>query len=464
MKKAPDISRAERPELLKNLEIVDLSPDGRGVGFSEKTAGTRGKAVFVSGALPGETVNCEVIRRKDSYLEAAAPKILSRAFRPEPVCENAGRCGGCPLGRAPCDLQLDWKEKIIRDAFARVGGFAKERFNAVWRGLRPAPRNVGYRDKMTFAFSGDQVPGLRERSSRRITPIDDCPMLPGCGEILALCREAIKAANPKPGFWRFLTLRKTSSGTWLLLFVTGPATKGETKKADEVCRKILRNPNVYAVAREERKNDDGVHRGQRRVFCENFAGRPDAAFTAPLGGREFKLDVASFFQVNPAAAEELAKIILAADDGGAGLLDLYCGVGAPGLLLAPRYDYALGVELDPASVKYCAENAGSLPYRCVAANAGDPPDLPEIKNKRWTTVLLDPPRGGTTRETAERIIALAPEKIIYVSCNPVTLARDAKILAPAYTPVSLEAVDMFPQTPGAECVCVFTKKPPAPPL
>lgn len=444
-------------DVIDALEIVDLSPDGRGVGFINSGPNSRGKAVFVVGALPGQTVACRLLRQKETFAEARAIRALNQDWTPETVCENP--CGGCPLRPMPYARQLFWKEKIIRDAFARLGGVSREKFDSVWQGLSPSPRTTNFRNKITFACGsyGEPFAGLREAASHKIVPVKNCQLMSGAGELLAKIKEIIRNSPLDANVWRFIALRAlhSSPGRLVLLTVRPGANR---RILAETCRNILKIPDVYAAVAEERKTDDLQARGQRRVFCENYLGEKDASFTMPLGGKEFALDAASFFQVNDESAERLASLILEADNGGESLLDLYGGVGAPGLLLAPRYKRGLGIERDPESVRFYKKNASVRDHwNCLTGDVAKIIDREEIRSRRWSTVLLDPPRAGVGKEVLNKVQKLAPERLIYVSCNPVTLARDIKIIGASHKLTRLEAVDMFPHAAGAECLATLEK-------
>lgn len=506
-----------------DLVLDGLSHDGRGIGRlrdPERPHG-RGLTVFVAGALPGQTVRCRVIARKPRFLEATLLEVLHPA--PDavpPLCPHAGggpapcpasgaasrtaACGGCALQPMPYARQLEWKARLARDALMRIGGLEAGDLERAWEGLRPSPDLVGFRNRMTFAFgasaTGGLVLGQRSRGGAEVAETPACALLPAGGrELLAEARAAAAQSGltawraPERrrrnvpgarGFWRFLMLRQgrlpgEEHPCWWVLCLTSPGNRRERAIVRALGERLLAMGapcRLGGFIHEERAQPDALAAGERRVLCLDATGAatPEAAtLHLPLGGRNFALDAASFFQVNTGGAQLLARAVtdMASTAAGRGLLDVYCGVGAPGQLLAARFDSVLGLENDDRAVAMArrnAERAGLEGCRYEAGDAGALLDRLASAHPRsgaagghaappWDMALVDPPRGGLAPLALDALLRLAPEHLLYVSCNPATLARDAALLRTRYHLERLTAVDLFPHTPHLECCALWRR-------
>lgn len=444
------------------LEISSLSHDGRGIAFLPGKESGRGKAVFIAGALPGQKVLCAPRADHGSWREDELLKILdSGGNQSPPLCASAHECGGCPLQSMPYGDQLLWKEKIIKDAMSRIGGLSRESLDAAWRGMKASPELTAFRNKIELAFGEDAegrpYPGMRKRGSHEVIPVSQCALVDEkANEIIRSFASLLRKRSWPRGFWRFLILRqdqdKEGRKRWRIIAISEPSSKETRAQVRELAEELLRErPNLFSFIYETRRDSAKIARGEKRIF--SLGG--DGTLSMPLGGKDFKIDAASFFQVNARASEELARLVREADAGCANktaLLDLYCGAGAPGLLLAPAYGRYMGLELDPRAIDQARLNAAGLPH--CSFQAGDAArliaGLPAGFKKSVSTVLADPPRSGLDKKVADEILKIAPENIIMVSCNPATLARDARLLSGAYELRSLAGADLFPHTPHAE--------------
>lgn len=361
--------------------------------------------------------------------------------------------------------------------------------------------------------------GLRQRGGLAVASVPGCRLLPP--ETLAIVSSAEELArelsagdphltahspSPRParkgrghpprragtrGFWRFLTLRLglaphgdltprqalDSPQAWQAwaICLTSPGDARQRRLVRTLGERLLaRHPQLAAFIHEERTRDDALAQGERRIFCLDAAGRQgeeSGLLRLPLGDEWFTLDAASFFQVNTDAAQLLAREVreqlLPALNGrgggpsaGARLLDLYCGVGAPGLLVARHAAETCGLEYDARAVRLARRNAAALGCRGVwqAGDAGklltERADAPGS----FDAALVDPPRAGMDAAVRERLLHLRPPHILLVSCNPATLARDAACLAQDYEPLAIRPVDLFPHTPHLESVSLWRRR------
>lgn len=298
------------------------------------------------------------------------------------------------------------------------------------------------------------------------------------------------------GFWRFFVLRRGLAADmrtprWWALCITSPGDAPQRAAVRQIGRELLASfPQLAAFIHEERATADAFAFGEKRVQTLDDTGRenPSAArLFLPLNGMNFTLDAASFFQVNTGGAQVLAQAaqrLLASDSPKEtgqdtqprALLDLYCGVGAPGLLLARSYSALLGLEQDSRAVKLAAINARDNDIKHCRYEAGDAVHrlehlAPLEPASRWQAAgfdepdciplaadaLADPPRAGLSPRALDALMRIAPERILYISCNPATLARDAAQLRNRYSLERLEAVDLFPHTPHLECLSLWRR-------
>ncbi len=499
------------------VTVDSLAHDGRGIArvtadarttaglADERSAlangdGGRGAVVFVTGALPGQLVRARIVQRKARLLEADLLDVLRPA--PDavpPLCPHQSVCGGCPLQIMPYPAQLRWKETLALEALNRIGRLDRTLLNAVWEAPHPSPDRAAFRNKMEFAFGPDAdgglVLGLRRRGRAGVVAVPGCVLPPaGARDILETARSAADEsglppyAAPAPrrgggrnkgrdaagrGFWRFLILRRGQKDNdptprWWVLCVTSPGGAAGRTAARALGERLLqRFPDLAAFIHEERQSPDALAAGERRVLCLNGQGQEDAdaaLLHLPLGGRLFGLDAASFFQVNTGAAQSLARLAPEMLNGGraengSALLDLYCGVGAPGQLLAPAFERLLGLEYDRRAVALARRNAERVGLAHCRYEAGDAAALLGRKlrdrSAAWDTVLADPPRAGLAPRVLDSLLSLRPRRILYISCNPATLARDAHALQTRYALERLAGVDLFPHSPHLECLSLW---------
>ncbi|MGE9984254.1 class I SAM-dependent RNA methyltransferase [Desulfovibrio sp. SGI.169] len=487
------------------VTVSGLAHDGRGIArMTENGDSGRGAVLFVAGALPGQTVRARIVRRKARLLEADLLDVLRQA--PDavpPLCPHQSVCGGCPLQIMPYSAQLRWKESLALEALHRIGRLDRALLNMAWEAPQPSPTRTAFRNKMEFAFGpgadGGMALGLRRRGGAGVVAVPGCVLPPaGARDILEAVRDMAEESGLPPyvapaprrdtgrdtgrgagadaashGFWRFLILRHGRKGDdpaprWWALCVTsagGAAGRAAARALGE--RLLQRFPAVAAFIHEERQRPDALAAGERRVLCLDEQGREDAEaalLRLPLGGRLFGLDAASFFQVNTAAAQELARLVTEALGSdcvkkSSSLLDLYCGVGAPGQLQAPAFERLLGLEHDRRAVALARRNAERAGLNHCRYEAGDAAALLERPRRdraaAWDTALADPPRAGLTPRVLTSLLKLRPRRILYISCNPATLGRDAQTLQEHYRLERLTGVDLFPHTPHLECLSLW---------
>ena len=448
------------PQLIK---IHGLGSSGEGVGKID------GLAVFVEGALPGEEVLAEVEVRKKNYAVARLVEVVKPSSeRVEPFCPLYEHCGGCQLQHMSYAAQLKWKRQQVVDAVERIGKLeGVEVFNTL--GMENPLR---YRNKMQFPVgTGDKGLGTRKliigcyaRGSHKIIDAPACPIQNlGNDKILAAVRTVAEKFRLQPydedthkGFLRHVMGRVGSNGELMIVLVT--AAKSFPNEKNFVRALLKELPNVTSIQQNVQTFRNNVILGRdTRVLY----GKP--TIHDAIGGLKFNISARSFFQVNTAQAEVLYKTALdfANLRGNETIIDAYCGTGTISLFMARRARKVIGVEVVSSAVTDAIRNARENHIRNAEFTVGDAVKvLPRLRDAGTyaEVVVVDPPRAGCDKKVLETFAAMTPEKIIYVSCNPATLARDLKILEElGYRAKKIQPVDMFPFTSHVEAVAQIFK-------
>ncbi|MDR2514390.1 MAG: 23S rRNA (uracil(1939)-C(5))-methyltransferase RlmD [Christensenellaceae bacterium] len=440
----------------------------RAADFGRGVAHADGQTVFVAGALPGEELRCAFERAKGKVAFARAVEPLSPSpLREKPPCPLFLRCGGCDMQHMGYETELAQKQQVVSDALTRIGGFAAGEFELL--PILGAKQPLHYRNKAVFPVggrSGRAEIGFFQRQSHDIVPAEGCLLLPesmgaAAKAFLAWMNEfAIPPADASggEGLVRHLMLRQNRAGRTLAVPVL---LRGELPRARELSAALQSalGERFAGLCVNINPGPEGEILGER---CETLFG--EAALQEELLGLRFEISPLSFFQVNPAQAELLygKALEFAGLRGGETAVDAYCGAGGIALLMARRAKEVLGIESLGAAVRNAAENARRngiqnarfLQGRCEVL-------LPKLFREGAPDLLtLDPPRKGCDPELLSAILAAAPRRIVYVSCNPATLARDLKTLCAAgrYALLRAQAIDMFPRTGHVECVALLERR------
>ena len=477
------------------LDIESLSHDGRGIArlpmISGSNASGRGLAVFVHGALPGQRVVCRILRRSPRLMEAVRERLLaSSPDIGQALCPHQTDCGGCPLQPMDYAAQLRWKKRLVLEALVRIGRLDRGELDSMLPLPFPSPRLTCFRNKMTFAFgqmaSGDIVLGLRRPFSAEILPTPGCVLMPPVAQDMVAVAQASAARSGLPpllirhgrrsspeggGFWRFLTLRRGNGFDgqehWWAICLTSPASTTERAAVRKMGESLLAAfPKLAAFAHEERNRRDWISQGENSVCCMKNAAYEEHSGTRmqlPLGGRTFACDIRSFFQVNTEAAQTLASLacsmLYACAGKNSQLIDLYCGVGAPGQLAAHAFSRLTGVECDGLAASMASVNAQEAGLSHCRYLTGDAESyLDGLISEGDYVILADPPRSGLALPMTEKLLGLQPRGLVYISCNATTLARDAARLSDSYRLACIACVDIFPHTPHAECCTLWLRR------
>ena len=452
MKATPPVQKNDVLE----LPIHGLTADGRGVGRMG------GYAIFVQGALPGETVRCHVIKANRGYGVAKLLQVLiSSPDRQEPACLAYARCGGCALQHMAYDAQLRAKQAQIQDALQRLGGFDGLKVQPVLGMDEP----WHYRNKGSFpAGTGpDGVAiGFFAPHSHRLVPLEDCAIQDPRVMAAALAiRDWARQWNipsydeaTGQGTLRHAMARASDAGVLAVVVTAGPLPHQDAL-VDLLRQRV---PRLTGVVHNRNDADSNVILGPSYVTLWGEARLP-----VTICGLDFSVSAASFLQVNPTQTQRLYETVLSmlGLQGNETVLDVYCGIGTISLLLARHAKKVIGIESVQPAVEDAAMNAKAngiknAEFLCGLAEAL----LPQLVEQGLhpDAVVIDPPRKGCEPVALQAILASGVSRLIYVSCDPATLARDCKILAQGgLYPRQVQPVDMFPHTGHVETVVLLSK-------
>ncbi len=438
------------------LRVHDLNHDGDGVARAED-----GRVFFVPGALIGDQVRARVASLKKRYAIAEMIELEAPASgRIEPPCPVAKTCGGCAVQAWDYSEQLAWKERRVKEALARIGGLDAPLFPII--GMAEPFR---YRAKAQYPVrqspSGEVLAGFYRRGSHEVVPSEDCivqhPLIPPA---VAAARRLIEELGlsvyderTRKGFVRHIVARVSfSNNELMLILVTADRDFPEKQAWIEGLREAL--PNLVSAVQNVNPNATNVVMGPESIV---LWGRPSIVET--FEDVSFEISPNSFFQVNPKQALELYRVVrqFAALSGRERIWDVYCGTGSIGLFLAPQAALLRGVDVVPEAINDARRNArrNGVENRAKFETGRAEDVLPRWVSEggRADVCLLDPPRKGSDPVTLESICQARPRRIVYVSCNPSTLARDlAFVVERGYRVLGIQPVDMFPHTPHVEAV------------
>lgn len=437
------------------LDAHALAHDGRAV--CRDAAG--GRVIFVRGGLPGERLLARITHEKKRFAEAERVATLRPAPDAVPAaCPHAEACGGCPLQTMPLDRQHYWKRAMLVEALTRIGRVAEA--EALVAPIMPSPQTWGYRNKMTFAAeqgTGTLRLGLRAAASHTIVDVPGCRLMPqGVMDVVEHARQALARAHvhmhsvvARLAETPVATPAGDSRTQLVLRCITHAPDAAAREAVAAVGRDMLKSGQVTGFTHEVA--DTQIGRAPREIWrCGN------TQLIENLDGVNYAMRAGDFFQVNTGAAQLLAAEArtAAALTGGETVWDVYCGVGAPGLSLAGQAKALYGVDV--AGVGMAQKNALTLGVANCEYVKGDARQTPG----RWPrpdVVLADPPRAGLHPEVVRHILRAKPARIVYVSCNPATLARDVALFAPEYALQRVQPVDMFPHTAHVESVSLLVR-------
>jgi len=439
------------------LRIDRLAYGGSGVGRID------GYVVFVPLTAPGDLVRARVTKAKRTFAEAGLVEVVEPGpDRTDPPCPYFGPCGGCSMQHLTYEAQLRIKEQFVRESLERLAGLCEVPI----RPILPAPRPFHYRNKMEFSFHPQAVLGLHERGRfDRILGIDRC-LLPSplVSEILREVKAFVQTRRlslydnrTHQGLLRHLVVREgIRTGQVMVGIVTAP---GPFPEGPELARTLVdRHPGITSIVWVQ---SGSLSDALRVDHLEVLHGR--AFIEEELLGFRFRIGIETFFQTNPLAAEQLVQLALDLLDlkGTEVVFDLYCGVGTFALALARQAGFVWGVEVVASAVQAAWDNAARAGIGNVEFVQGEVRHvLPDLVARAGTPdlVVLDPPRSGAGGKVMRKVGRAGPRRVLYISCNPTTLAPDLKELVPfGYRVLAVQPVDLFPQTYHVEALVLLER-------
>ena len=432
--------------------------EGEITGFTSQGLGVcrlAGRAVFVPRALPGETWRVRIVKVTRTAVWGRGEALLVPSpHRTEPVCPVYGQCGGCAAMHMDYAMELDFKLGRVNDALRRIGGLdlRAER-------ILGADSQEGYRNKAIYNFAPGPVCGFYGPRSHRVTETKRCLLQPevfdrAAGALLGWMKRTGAPAYDEAtgrGLVRHLFLRKTSSHFAACIVAAGEVDRGAAAALRAACPEL-----TGVLVCVNRSPGNVVLDGPVRTLWGS-----DLVEETVCGARLI-LSPLTFFQVNTAQAEKLYALAGEyAEPAGKTVLDLYCGAGSIGLAVARDAARLIGSDVVPSAVENARANAarnGVANARYLCGDAKDVAKKLAEEGLRPDVVITDPPRKGMDEAVIQAIAAMGPEKLVYVSCDPGTLARDLKRLAElGFRPARCAAVDMFPRTYHVETVVQLSK-------
>jgi 23S rRNA (uracil1939-C5)-methyltransferase len=445
------------------LTIENLAYGGKGV------ARLGGFVVFVDGAVPGDRVAARIVRKKSDFAEAVIEEVIEPSpHRVEPPCPLFGACGGCSALHLAYEEQLNQKANQVREALARIGRQSDLQIAPI----RPSPVIHRYRNKMDFTFGtnsdGQLAIGLHRRGEYAgIVDVERCWLQPErFDRAVAVVRDFARRSSlpaysqrTHKGFWRHLILRHSvAEDRILIVLITTPGELAGLDRLVEELAAAAARPAGLVWAINDSVADVAACQEVRFQWGEQV-------LQERVGRLQFRVSPMSFFQVNTRATEGLHDCVVefAEPNSATTLLDAYCGTGSIGICCASQFARVIGIESVRESVWNARENAAlngltNCTFLCGPVNR-TVALARSFAGGRFGRVVVDPPRGGMDKRALAQLLDLRPNVMVYVSCNPATLARDVLAISEAgYEIERVQPFDLFPHTPHVEMVIKFVRK------
>ncbi|MEZ4909822.1 MAG: 23S rRNA (uracil(1939)-C(5))-methyltransferase RlmD [Saprospiraceae bacterium] len=468
------MARKKKP--YKNLQIVGIADKGKAVGKTPE-----GQVIFVEGAVPGDVVDVLILRKKKNYSEAVTTNMVTLSpFRVTPDCEHFGTCGGCKWQNLDYQEQLLHKEKTVVDAVQRLAKLPAE----IVKPIVGCDTVFRYRNKLEYSFSTkrwltseeialseEKIAGIGALGFHKAGYFDKVVDIKTChlqesltNSIRNFIRDFAYShglsyydVKAHIGFLRNIIIRNTKSGDWMVILVVGSENEKDLHPLlDAIQYQFPEIKSLYYVINP--KHNDTIFDLEHHLWY----GEPYILET--LGNVRYKIGSKSFFQTNPLQAETLFNIAVKYAECTPNdiVYDLYTGLGSIALYIAADVHKVIGIEEVPEAIDDAKENALLNDIQNVKFFAGDVKDLLTddfIKlHKKPDIIITDPPRAGMHESVVETLLKVEARRIVYISCNPSTQARDLALLSQKYTVDDITPVDMFPHTHHIESVAKLTLK------
>ncbi len=440
------------------LKIESCTADGSGVGHYD------GMAIFVPAAAVGEEISAHILKVKKTYAFAKIEKIISASpHRIVPECPVYMRCGGCVFSHIDYAEECRIKAENVKECFRRIGGIEPG-----FEEIIPSEKICGYRNKAQYPVAyenGELKIGFFSTHSHRVVHCPGCKLQPPEFEkILCVFEKYIKENSVSvydeinhTGLIRHIYLRKGAATGEIMVcaVINGNSLPNENKLVEML---TAENADIKSIVINSNKEKTNVILGEK---CRTVFG--NGYITDVLCGLKFRISPLSFYQVNRDQAEKLYRKAAeyAQLTGKETVMDLYCGAGTIGMTMAARAKEVIGVEIVPEAIEDAKINAklnGIKNVRFICSDAAEAAKELEKEGVKPDVIILDPPRKGCSAQMIENAVRFAPERIVYVSCDPATLARDCAIFAGlGYTAVKAVPADLFPRTGHCETVALLVR-------
>ncbi len=468
------MAKKKKEKIIEDLEIIEVAAEGKSIGKHE------GKVIFVPYTAPGDVVNVRLGKDRRNHAEGTVVQFLKKSvLRSEPVCQHFGVCGGCKWQHMPYPEQLKFKEQQVKDQLSRIGKFDIQEFLPI----KGSVNEYHYRNKLEYTFSfkrwltteeiqsgeemkdpealGFHIPGKFDK----ILDIQTCHLM---NDVHNEIRNAVKKyalsnsisffnVHEFSGALRNIMIRVTKKGEWMVLVIFGEQLNDQLRNLMEYISTTSPFIDSLLYVINQKKNDT-----YGDLPIEVFKGKDH--IVEEFGHLQFKIGPKSFFQTNTKQAIELYSITkdFARLTGNELVYDLYTGTGSIACYLADKTKKVVGIEYVEDAIKDAKINADLNGITNTDFYAGDMKDVLNDEfiqtHGKPDVIITDPPRAGMHEDVVKKILEIAPKRIVYVSCNPATQARDIAILVEKYDVIRSQPVDMFPHTHHVENVALLELK------
>ena len=483
------MARKRKPlPLLENITIEAVAAEGKCITRVDE------QVIFVPFCVPGDVVDLQVVKKKHKYCEAKVVRFIKKSeVRQEPMCEHFGICGGCKWQNLPYEEQIKAKQKQVEDQLTRIGKIELPEF----RPIMGSVKTQEYRNKIEFGCSNkrwftaeelaqlpqkedDTVTSLKERHAQnaigfhitgafdKIYPIKKCWLMDDlCNEIRNFVFEYADSHNytfydlrEQHGLLRDMMIRNSNTGEWMLVFQFHYDEEGDEQRALELMQQVAdKFPQITSLMYvDNQKGNDTINDLDLILFKGN-----DHIFEL-MEDLKFKVGPKSFYQTNTEQAYHLYCVAreFANLTGNELVYDLYTGTGTIANFVAHKAKKVIGIEYVPEAIEDAKVNSQVNNIENTLFYAGDMKDILTndfiAQHGRPDVIITDPPRAGMHPDVVNVILNAAPNRIVYVSCNPATQARDLQLMDDHYKVAAVQPVDMFPHTPHVENVVLLEKR------
>ena len=483
------MARKRKPlPLLENITIEAVAAEGKCITRVDD------QVIFVPFCVPGDVVDLQVVKKKHKYCEAKVVRFIKKSdVRQEPMCEHFGICGGCKWQNLPYEEQIKAKQKQVEDQLTRIGKIELPEF----RPIMGSVKTQEYRNKIEFGCSNkrwftseelaqlpqkedDTVTSLKERHAQnaigfhitgafdKIYPIKKCWLMDDlCNEIRNFVFEYADSHDytfydlrEQHGLLRNMMIRNSNTGEWMLVFQFHYDEKGDEQRALELMQQVAdKFPQISSLMYvDNQKGNDTINDLDLILFKGN-----DHIFEL-MEDLKFKVGPKSFYQTNTEQAYHLYCVAreFANLTGNELVYDLYTGTGTIANFVAHKAKKVIGIEYVPEAIEDAKVNSQVNNIENTLFYAGDMKDILTnefiAQHGRPDVIITDPPRAGMHPDVVNVILNAAPNRIVYVSCNPATQARDLQLMDDHYKVAAVQPVDMFPHTPHVENVVLLEKR------